>query len=565
MPKPVVTLLAVPVLAWIVALSLLRRSMLVRGLVAFGLGGAIALGALGFVRPAPIAATPTTPVVPVPQADFQTIVATGVGVNDAAVIRFSTPMDRASVEAAVQVDPPTLVEFSWASGGTELHVAPVIRWQAAAYHTVTVQQGALAASGRPMTKPARAAFVTRLPAGASLEATSMIDRRIAVDTAFRIRFERPVDPASLVSAVTLEPATAGTLAVDASEDGTPTYRFTPETDLQAGTWYRLTVAGVVDDAGVPVDAASRAFQTIEAPSVVRFRPRPYSQDIERGAAISVRFTIPMDPATTSAAFRASADGTALRGAIRFAEGDTVLVFVPAQDLPWDSRVVVTVSDSAMSADGVPLAASDTAAFRTEAKPLPPPPPPPLPAPPPANPAPSTGGGSGGSTGGSGGSTGGSGGSVGSGSWTAVERYYLDLMNCTRTGGLVTSSGSCSSPGGRNVAALKLDSGISSKVSRPYAKRLATGNLCSHFVGGNPGDRLRAAGYTSYVWAENLGCRSGEPKAAVLGSHLYFQSERSWSPLGGHYVNLMNSKYDRAGIGVWASGGRVRLVVNFYHP
>jgi uncharacterized protein YkwD len=77
--------------------------------------------------------------------------------------------------------------------------------------------------------------------------------------------------------------------------------------------------------------------------------------------------------------------------------------------------------------------------------------------------------------------------------------------------------------------------------------------------------LRRAGYTSYRWAENLGCRSGNPYSAVLGSHLYFQSERNWSPDGGHYVNLMNSAYDRAGIGVWVSGGRVRLVVDFYHP
>ena len=75
--------------------------------------------------------------------------------------------------------------------------------------------------------------------------------------------------------------------------------------------------------------------------------------------------------------------------------------------------------------------------------------------------------------------------------------------------------------------------------------------------------LRAAGYTSYRWAENLGCRSGNPYSAVLGSHLYFQSEKPYN--GGHYVNLMNAAYDRVGIGVWVSGGRVRLVVDFYHP
>ncbi len=145
----------------------------------------------------------------------------------------------------------------------------------------------------------------------------------------------------------------------------------------------------------------------------------------------------------------------------------------------------------------------------------------------------------------------------------METYYLGLMNCTRTGGWVTSSGSCSSPGGRNVAALKLDSGISSKVARPYAKKLALGNDCSHFIGGNPGDRLEAAGYTSYRWAENLGCRSGGAKSAVLGSHLFFQSEKSYN--GGHYVNMMNAAYDRVGIGVWVASGRVRLVVDFYHP
>jgi uncharacterized protein YkwD len=139
------------------------------------------------------------------------------------------------------------------------------------------------------------------------------------------------------------------------------------------------------------------------------------------------------------------------------------------------------------------------------------------------------------------------------------------MNCTRLGGTVTSGGDCSSPGGRDAAPLTLSAGISDKVARPYAKLLATRGECSHFIGGNPGDRLRRAGYTNYTWAENLGCRSGNPYSAVLASHRYFQSERSWSPQGGHYVNLMNRKYDRVGIGVWVSSGRVRLVIDFYHP
>jgi uncharacterized protein YkwD len=216
-------------------------------------------------------------------------------------------------------------------------------------------------------------------------------------------------------------------------------------------------------------------------------------------------------------------------------------------------VVIRVGTGATAVNGTGIAvaaqASFTTAARSAARTRPPTPAAKTPTPAPRTPTPkppTTGGGA-----------------VGGGSWGAVETYYLKLMNCTRTGGLVTSSGSCSSPGGRSVAALRLDSGISSKVSRPYAKKLAVGNLCTHFSGGNPGNRLSAAGYKSYIWAENLGCRSGNPYAAVLGSHIYFQSERSYG--GGHYVNLMNAKYDRVGIGVWVSGGRVRVVIDFYHP
>jgi uncharacterized protein YkwD len=53
-----------------------------------------------------------------------------------------------------------------------------------------------------------------------------------------------------------------------------------------------------------------------------------------------------------------------------------------------------------------------------------------------------------------------------------------------------------------------------------------------------------------------------PRAMVLSTHLFFQNEKA--SLGGHYVNLMNPAYDRVGIGVWVSGGRVRLVIDFYH-
>jgi len=152
-------------------------------------------------------------------------------------------------------------------------------------------------------------------------------------------------------------------------------------------------------------------------------------------------------------------------------------------------------------------------------------------------------------------------------WYSVERFYLGLLNCTRTGGWVLSDGTCRGLGSGHysayVAPISYSYGLSDRVSRPYAKLLATRGLCSHTADGDPGYRLRRAGYTRWTWGENIGCRDGyaTAKAAVLASHLKFQAEKSTN--GGHWRNMKNAKYHSVGIGIWRSGTRTRLVVDFY--
>ncbi len=332
-------------------------------------------------------------------------------------------------------------------------------------------------------------------------------------------FAGPVDPATVTTAIRLDPPTEGVVLPGLAVDGPTRYTFVPATRLLPDTDYRLVVSGVRDLDGVQLETVTLAVHTTKAPGVVRFRPRADTKDVARDAAVSVRFTASMDRTSTAKAFKVSVAGKALAGKIRWAEADTVIVFTPASPLPYGTTVSMDVAGGAQSAAGIPIAAPVHAVFQTAKQPA-------------QATTTERSRSSGGATGG---------GAVGGGSWAAVETYYLGLMNCTRTGGWVTSTGACSSPGGRNVAPLKLDSGISSKVSRPYAKLLATGNDCSHFIGGNPGDRLRRAGYSSYRWAENIGCRSGGARGAVLGSHLFFQNEKSTN--GGHYVNLMNAAYE----------------------
>jgi uncharacterized protein YkwD len=363
---------------------------------------------------------------------------------------------------------------------------------------------------------------------------------VAVTTAFMITFARPVEAGSLAGAVRLDPPTLGTVDMVSTQDGVTGLAFRPKQELFPDVAYRLSVIGVRDADGLPLDPIVLAVHTAKAPAVVRFRPHAGEGGVARVSTMSVRFSMPMDRRTTAGAFTVSSHGKAIAGTIGWAEHDTVLLFTPKAALPRASTVSMTVGLEATAAGGGPLAVAAHSTFRTIGA---------------AAPAMTD-------TAGSTSVPVSAGSAIGGGSWAAVETYYLGLMNCTRTGGWVTSTGACSSPGGRNVAPLKLDTGISSKVSRPYARKMAINNECSHFIGGNPGTRLRAAGYSSYRWAENIGCRSGSARAAVLATHLFYQSEKSYG--GGHYVNLMNPAYNRVGIGVWVSGGRVRLVIDFYH-
>jgi uncharacterized protein YkwD len=544
--KLAAAVLAVPVVATIYVPILFRRPVALR----LGAGGIavaliVAIATLGLAAPpATVATAPLPPVVPLTTDAFNSTISAGSELEDPVSISFSSPMDPRSVAAALDVEPATAVNLAWDETGTHLTVTPKGRWQPDTYHTVTVEAGALAASGKPMAVPARAVFLTRAATTAAIAATSLEGERATVASGFLITFDQPVPIGEVRKALSIEPAVRGSLDAAPAPSGGSAFLFTPAEPLAPGTAYAVQLEGLEDAGGAPLATSPElAVTTTDAPKVVRFRPLHKTTDVDQTAALSVRFTQPMDEATTRAAWFVTAGGKPVAGTVSFAENSSVLVFRPSAPMPYGADVQMLVNETATSAAGAPLAAASSVRIRIEEKPAPPP--------------------SAGSSGGSGGSPVGSGGAVGGGSWGAVETYYLNLMNCTRTGGWVTSSGSCSSPGGRNVAALKLDAGISSKVARPYAKRLATGGSCTHFLGGNPGDRLSAAGYTSYIWAENLGCRSGDPKKAVLGSHLYFQSEHTYN--GGHWVNMMNSKYDRVGIGVWVSGGRVRLVVDFYHP
>jgi len=565
--RAVAAVLALPILAAIYLPLALRRGPATRMALALVIGGIVLVAAVGI--PAGTVGAPPATQAPLAASALGPAVASGRALKSALIVDFDAPMDTASVSGAVRVEPDADVTLGWSDDGRRLSVKPVASWRPATLYTVTVGTAARDREGRALASPLRASFLTRALTGAHLVATDRLVSGAALDTAIVLSFDRPVSIAGVLRAFRVTPAVPGklTVATDGLDGADPVvadnFVWEPAMSFAGNTRYKVELApGILDEDGSPIAQAERlAFRTTTAPSVVRFRPLAGTEDVGRGVPVSVRFTEPMDRVSTAAAFSVEVNGKDVGGKVEFAENDTVLVFDPTVAFPYAATVILRVTVHASSAHGAQLDRPRAARFTVAAKPKPKPKPTPAPTPrtssggshpapkpaPKPKPSPTT--------------------RPPSSSWVSAERYLLSLLNCTRGGGWVLSDGSCSSPGGSGIAPLAYHAGISDRVARPYAKKLATAGVCSHFYGGtDPGGRLRAAGYTGYQWAENIGCRYfRDPRDAAVSLVRFFQSEKYWSPVGGHYINMMNPRYTHAGIGLWVSGGNLNFVVDFYNP
>ena len=172
---------------------------------------------------------------------------------------------------------------------------------------------------------------------------------------------------------------AGTLAVSAlpvapiDAGSTTAPPLMVDRDLRAFTVARPTPDAerpVVDPPARLVSQELNVTPIPEAPAVVRFRPRNGWTGVSRYAAVSVRFTRPMEHESTERAFRAMAGDRRISGTFRWAEGDTVLVLTPASVLPYGARVSLSVDIGARAEDGATLAKARSVKFTVQRRPAP---------------------------------------------------------------------------------------------------------------------------------------------------------------------------------------------------
>ena len=147
--------------------------------------------------------------------------------------------------------------------------------------------GALAGTGRPLTTPARAGFLTRGPRPRSSPPPSRSASGSASTTAFTIAFDRPVDPGQRGRRSGSTRRAGHGHGRGGGRRRVPRFMFTPERAAARRT--RATSSSSTasrDDDGVAVEPTHPRGQDRRRPEVVRFRPTDTTRRTSRATTTS---------------------------------------------------------------------------------------------------------------------------------------------------------------------------------------------------------------------------------------------------------------------------------------
>nr|NLD41438.1 Ig-like domain-containing protein [Actinomycetales bacterium] len=248
---------------------------------------------------------------------------------------FDRAMNRASVEAALQVSPAVKGSFEWPDERT-VRFQPDKPLKRESEYQVTIGAEARANDGNPLDGAYRFRFRTV----GYLEVAQVIPADDTQDVeatgTITVIFNRPVVPLQLVSDPTRAdlPAQARQpLIIDPPVSGagewlnTSIYVFTPDLPLAGGTTYRVRVdAGLSDTTGGVLEEAYTWSFSTQPPAVVWVSPTEDAPLVGVDAAVQVTFNMPVDAASAQAAFRLEGPGGAVDGSATV-DGPT-LVFTP---------------------------------------------------------------------------------------------------------------------------------------------------------------------------------------------------------------------------------------------
>ncbi len=468
-------------------------------------------------------------------------------------------MDPASVEANLVLRPAAEMQTSWSADYRTLTLQPSGRWQTDRRYLVTVASSARLADGNELgedralsfttqTAPSVSEFEVRLLSdhaqpqvhrrqpgsaiaydvadGAVLGLTPLIDAPIdtlddaSAETGIRIAFTAPMDMADVEARFNIQPRVRGDFRWRDNE-----VLFAPRDRLRADTRYAVTLVGAHDAAGNRLGGdVSFSFTTRADAELVRFTPERHATNV-KAKQLVLRFSEPMNKDATADAIKVVdlTTGRHIRGRVDWQHGATQLRYVFKAPLPRGGLIEVSLGKASRDKDGNAVSVSWT--FRTPpatfaateqatragtvARPA---------APGPAAPA-------------------------------DMQAFALWQINQARAN--------------HGFAPLRLDAAVSA-VASSHAWDMLNNGYFSHTGrnGSTIAGRLRAGG-VSFSWSgENICYYNGLGLRGTLEwCHATFMSE-PWPGVANHIGNILSGHYNRLGVGIATSGGKVIVVWDF---
>jgi uncharacterized protein YkwD len=482
----------------------------------------------------------------------------GVGILtiDPVTVSFPQPMNTASVEAAMSLEPTAAVVATWDPSRTTMTLAPRTRWQTDQRYVLSLPGSVGTATGRPLSGARQLTFTTQTapvvsdfrvhlvePATADArQATGELTRNIpfgdqstllgdtpfidapedtaadaSANTGIHIGFSAPMDRADVEARFHIQPRVRGSFAWDG--DGVT---FTPTDRLRPGKRYAVSVVGAHDQQGNRLGGdVGFSFTTHSDAELVRLTPARHATNVV-ARQIVIRFSEPMNVGKTRHALRVRdlSSGRRVAGSFAWNERHTRLEYHFRKALARGHTIEVILRRGARDVDGNRLSVSWR--FRTKAAHA---------APGPAArqaPAP-----------------------VRSGPNAPADTlsYALWLINQSRAH--------------YGFGPLHLDAAVT-RVAAAHAWDQINYNYFSHTGrdGSQVSDRLRAAGI-GFSWSgENMCYYNGMGLRSMLDwCHGTFMSE-PYPGYANHIGNILSSHFRRVGIGIAQRGGKVIIVWDF---
>jgi uncharacterized protein YkwD len=470
----------------------------------------------------------------------------GLPTTSAVSMTFEEPMDAASVEAALSVQPDAAVRTMWRADGRTLLILPRGRWQTDGRYVITVGAGAQQADGSQLEVPQKVSFTTETapvvsdfelhyvaqpdePAMRALSddasaTTTQSDQALPADTtslvsigtSITIGFSSPMDRDEVEDRLVVSPEVEGTITWSGNA-----LVFTPVGRLEPNTRYALSVAGAHDMAGNRLGGdASFSFTTRAGAQAVKVSPLDGEKNLTN-VQVAIWFSQPVDTAATGEAFRLTdtTSGEVIPGQVVWNEAGTQLRFGASHALTKGHLFTMSLAEGARDTDG--NAVSGSWSFQTKA-------------PVPTRTASSSVSGRA---------------AAGPPAPADMAQYAVWQINQERAR--------------YGFAPLSLDSAISA-VASAHAWDMITYGYFSHIGrdGSTVSTRLARAGIGFSSSGENICYLSGAGIQGTLNwCHATFMSE-PYPGYANHIGNILGTRFSRVGIGIAVSGARIIVVWDF---